>query len=225
MPTKRRAYRIGGVVSAILVLIAARHAVPIGLTEMLGAITGAWGVWLTVEESLWTWPVGMVSSLLFAVLFFHDRFYGSAGMQLLYVAFSAVGWYWWLHGGERGGALAVSRAAPLVSLSLMMLVCASTPGLAELLRHGHDSAPFPDALALALCLGAQYLVTRKFVEHWGFSIAADIVYIALYWSHGLFLTGSLYLMHGGTCVVGLWQWRRCLLVTAEPAPPAEAALV
>jgi nicotinamide mononucleotide transporter len=193
--------------------------------EMLGALSGAWCVWLTVDENLWTWPVGIVSSLLFAVLFWHQRLFGASGMQIAYVGFSMIGWYCWLHGGARHERLSIGRVPAPSALWLAGLGLALLPVLMLFLSHWHDASPMPDACALALSLVAQYLVTKKYVEHWSVSIAADVVYISLYLSHGLFLTGSLYLMHGASCACGLWQWRRSLEDRSATASSQTALLV
>lgn len=138
--TKTVILTMGSLVSLALTLMAWRHRLPVGLTEMLGVLAGAWGVWLTTEESLWNWPVNIAGSLLFADLFLHARLFGAMGMQILYAALGAVGWYWWLHGGKTHGPLSVSRATASTRLALALAVAIATPGLIVYLRHVHNAS-------------------------------------------------------------------------------------
>jgi nicotinamide mononucleotide transporter len=62
-------------------------------------------------------------------------------------------------------------------------------------------------------LGAQWLQNRKKLEHWYFWITADVFYLFLYGSRGLWLTGLLYAIFLGMCLVGLREWRRAIAAT------------
>ena len=59
---------------------------------------------------------------------------------------------------------------------------------------------------------AQYLMTKKILEHWYVWIAADVIYIWLYAERQLYLTSVLYGVFLVMCVVGLAEWRRSLRV-------------
>ena len=71
-----------------------------------------------------------------------------------------------------------------------------------------DASPFLDALTTVLSVEAQYLMTRKVIEHWWIWMAADIIYIYLYASRNLYLTSLLYVVFFAMCVVGLRDWLR-----------------
>ena len=222
---KRTGITVAVLASAALAVASWRHALPVSLAEMLGVLAGAWGVWLTAEESLWNWPVGIAGSLLFAALFFHAHLYGAMGMQVLYVILGAFGWYWWRRGGRQSGRLLVSHVTRRMAWTLLVVVLAATLCVAQSLRQLHDAAPGADALALALSLAAQFLVTKKLIEHWHVSIAADVVYSALYFSQGMSLLSAMLMMHLGMCFFGLWQWQRTLAHGPEMEPAADPVLV
>ena len=48
---------------AALLLAAWTRVLPLGMTETLGFVTGAVGVWLTVKQNIWNWPIGIVESV------------------------------------------------------------------------------------------------------------------------------------------------------------------
>lgn len=69
-------------------------------------------------------------------------------------------------------------------------------------------APFWDALTTSLSLAGQYLLNTKKIENWAFWMAADVVYIPLYFTKQLDLTGLVYILFLALCVAGLQAWRR-----------------
>ncbi len=50
------------------------------------------------------WPLAIVASLLYLLVFWHERLYGSAALQLLFAAVAVWGWRQWLHGTAADGA-------------------------------------------------------------------------------------------------------------------------
>ena len=71
-----------------------------------------------------------------------------------------------------------------------------------------DSAPFLDALTTVMSLVAQYMLTRKLIENWAIWIAADVIYIGLYASRGLYLTSALYAVFLSLCIAGAIDWHK-----------------
>ena len=64
---------------------------------------------LAGRNSVHTWWTGMVGCALFAVVFERAHLYADASLQLFCIAASAVGWWQWLRGGVRRGALPIRR--------------------------------------------------------------------------------------------------------------------
>src|SRR5512134_2156445 len=78
--------------------------------ELAAAVLSALGVWLTARERIASWPVGIVGLVLYAWVFQQSRLYGEMGLQFVFVAISAYGWWHWVHGDRASGA----PAAPAV---------------------------------------------------------------------------------------------------------------
>lgn len=191
-------------------------------TEIFGFVTGALCVWLAVKENVWNWPIGIVSSAVYIVVFGQSRLFADAGLQVVYVIFGALGWFWWLRGGTNASRLPVSRVDRPTALTLTLLVPCAVWGMTIYLAHVKDSAPFLDALTTVLSLAAQYLLTRKLLENWYVWLAADVIYVGLYASRHLYLTALLYALYLLMCVAGLRAWRRSLHSASAvvPLPPA-----
>jgi len=185
--------------------------------ELLGFLTGALGVWLTVRASIGNFPIGLANNLFFLALFWAARLYADAGLQIVYLAFGVFGWWEWLHGGNRRSRRTMGSAKPWAVCALVLAVVPVTWALTVVLTRASDIAPFWDALTTALSLAAQWLLNLKQFENWFFWIAADVIYIPLYFIKVLYLTGLVYLIFLGLCFAGARAWRRELRLGMAPA--------
>ncbi|MEV0412169.1 nicotinamide riboside transporter PnuC [Streptomyces sp. NPDC050448] len=182
-------------------------------TEILGFATGALCVWLVARQHVANWPIGIANDIFFVVLFAQSGLYADAGLQIVFIALAAYGWWSWTHGGGPGTAeaLPVRRTTRTEWAVLAAAGAVGVLGLTLLLGRFSDSTvPFWDALTTGLSLMATYGQCRKLVESWWLWIAADLVYIPLYAYKGLYLTSALYAGFLALCVVGLLGWRRTL---------------
>jgi nicotinamide mononucleotide transporter len=176
--------------------------------EGVSFVTGAVCVWLTVKESVWNFPIGLLNVATFVVVFWQAQLYGDAGLQVVYFVLGIVGWYLWLYGGERRTALRVERTGQL-ELALVIVACTlSTYLLWELLYHHTAGVAVWDALTTSLSLGAQWLINRKKLESWIGWIIVDVIYIPLYAYKGLYLTAVLYAVFLAMAFMGYAHWRR-----------------
>jgi nicotinamide mononucleotide transporter len=178
--------------------------------ELLGFVTGAASVWLTVLARISNFPVGIANSAFFLVLFLSARLFADSGLQAVYIVLGVAGWWQWLHGGQDRGRLAVARSGWQLLAVCVVAVAGATWGLTILLQEAHDIAPFWDALTTAISLAAQFLLNCKKIENWAFWIAADLVYIPLYVVKRLDLTAVVYVLFLAMCFAGVSSWRRAL---------------
>jgi nicotinamide mononucleotide transporter len=176
--------------------------------EIAGFVTGALSVWLAVRQNPWNWPFGVANAVCFLVLFWQARLYGDMALQVLFIAICLLGWYRWLFGGEGRSRLRVRHLTVKGGIGYACLGIVTTTIFTPYLRSVGDVSPLLDALTTVMSVEAQYLMTRKVIEHWWVWIAADILYIWLYASRDLYLTSLLYVVFLAMCIVGLRDWRR-----------------
>ncbi|MEU5822303.1 nicotinamide riboside transporter PnuC [Streptomyces sp. NPDC047803] len=192
---------------------------PVSWTEVLGFGSGALCVWLVARQHLANWPIGIANNLFFILLFTQSGLYADAGLQIVFIALAAYGWWTWTHGGGPGtGGLPVRRTTRTEWTGLLAAGAVGTVALTLLLDRATDSTvPFWDAVTTALSLAATYGQCRKLVESWWLWIAADLVYIPLYAYKELYLTSLLYVGFLTLCLTGLRNWRRDLSAV-DPRP-------
>lgn len=182
----------------------------VSVAELLGFVTGAASVWLTVLARISNFPVGIANSAFFLVLFLSARLFADSGLQVVYIGLGFAGWWQWLHGGHDRSRLTVTRSGWQLLAACAAFTVAATWGLTVLLTDVHDVASFWDALTTAVSLAAQFLLNLKRIENWVFWIAADLIYIPLYVVKRLDLTAIVYVLFLAMCFAGAGAWRRAL---------------
>ncbi|WP_293367921.1 nicotinamide riboside transporter PnuC [Nevskia sp.] len=200
-------WQVMAAVSAVLVVLTATGLWPMSWVEVAGFATAATCVWLMARGHRWTWPFGIVSNLAYGALFFEARLYADMALQGLFIALSVYGWRVWAGSGTAQPP-PVRRASRDEWLALLILVPAATVAIREILLRVNGAAPLLDALTTSLSLAAQYLASRRRLENWLLWIAADLIYIPLYFSRSLPLTAFLYVGFLVMCVIGWRQWRQ-----------------
>jgi nicotinamide mononucleotide transporter len=192
--------------------------------EAVGFVTGALCVWLTARESVWNFPIGLANVTAFAIVFFRARLFGDAGLQIVYFALTAIGWYLWLFGGAGRTRLRISRAPSTELAVVAILALLATPVLTLYFRHVDDALPFLDALTTVLSLAAQWLLNRKYLETWYVWIAVDVLYVPMYVQRDLHLTGLLYVAFLAMAAMGLVEWFRRWRAQSTAVPGVSAPL-
>lgn len=158
------------------------------------------------------WPLAIVSSLLYALLFADSKLYGEASLQFVFIALAVWGWWQWLRGRTpAGGALQVRRLTTRQRGLALAATAAAWPLLALLLARTTDTdVPWLDALPTAGSVTGQILLGRKFVENWAAWLLVNIFSVGLFAYKGLTLTVVLYALFAVLSVVGWRAWQRQL---------------
>ncbi len=193
--------------------------------EPLAVITGIAAVALTVQQRMINWPIGIVSTALFLVLFADAGLYADTALQLLYIGLGFYGWWDWLRGGPPGRELPVTSISRRDRTILAVGAVLATFAVGLVLDRATDSTlPYPDAATTVLSITAQLLLTRKKIESWPVWIfGVNIPYIAIYLIKGLAMTAALQLVFIALSIAGWAAWRRSMTVqTAAAAAPAGA---
>lgn len=108
-------------------------------TEIFGFITGVLCVWLGAREKVIAWPIGIANNAIFLIIFWRSGLYAIAGLQIIYAAISAYGWWNWLHGGSNRSSLPISRTSPATAAWIGLATVAGAAALFLVLRTSTDS--------------------------------------------------------------------------------------
>ncbi len=175
-------------------------------------------VYLTTRQVIWCWPIGMVSVLLYAWVFYQAKLYADMGLQALYFGLAVYGWWAWLYGGEDHGELAVSRTSPRKAVVLFVIGLVAGLTLGRLLsRYTDASLPFMDSILTSFSIVAQWMQTRKLLEAWLVWLAVDVFYVGMFLYKGLYPTAGLYAVFLYLAALGYIEWRSSMVQGPAPA--------
>jgi len=194
------------------------------LIEVVGVIFGLFSVWFAVKEDNWTWPTGIVNCVLFGILFWSNRWYVNVGLQVLYIVYNLYSWYMWLYGGKGRTAPVIGRTPARAWWILWPVVGAATLVVGRMFTlYTDDTVPYWDAVTVALSLAAQYVMTRKWLEHWWVWIIANVIYLGLGIHNHNYAFAGLQIVNIALSAMGYLAWRKDWLAAGVARPLAQPA--
>ncbi len=179
--------------------------------EIAAVVITLAAVYLTTRQVIACWPLAMVGVALYGLVFYEAKLYADMGLQGLYFAMSAYGWWAWSHGGEGGGELPVSRTTRGAWLLLAGGGALASITLGQTLSRTTDaSLPFLDSTLTAFSVVAQWMQTRKQLDAWAIWIVLNVFYVGMFLYKELYPTAGLYAVFIVLAVSGFIQWRRSM---------------
>ena len=182
--------------------------------EVCGMLSGFIYLWFSVRQSIFTWPFGLLTSMIYAFVFYKARFYAGMGLQFYYFFISIYGWLLWVKGSslyDNEKKLHISRTSKRMWIGIICTVLVLFIMLASILKNYTDSPiPFWDAFTTSLSIVASWMLARKKFEHWFLWMLVDTVSIILYISQELYPTTLLFIAYSVMAVVGYFEWRKDL---------------
>ncbi|MGB8703327.1 MAG: nicotinamide riboside transporter PnuC [Thermosynechococcaceae cyanobacterium] len=196
---------------------------PLSYVELVGTILYLWSVWLISKRRILTWPIGIVSVLLYMALFYQIRLYSDTLEQIYYLGASVYGWRKWNQSPQKKGQITdviySSRRAIIAWIALTVVISAGT-GL--LMSRVHlwlpsifpESASFPylDALTTIMSFVAMWLMAQKKIESWFYWIIVDVIGIWLYFEKDVRFVSLLYVILLFLAINGLRMWRKAVQI-------------
>jgi nicotinamide mononucleotide transporter len=190
------------------------------IIEIIGAVIGLTYLFLEYKANVWLWPVGILMSLFYVVIFFHGKFYADAAIYLYYIGANAYGLIQWTQSRkqtieENGQAtelaithVPIKRILPLVAITLILWIV-----LYGILKTVTDSpVPIGDAFTTAVSIVAMWMLAQKYLEQWLLWIVVNIVSTILYFWKGLYPTGILFIVYVIVAVLGYFRWRKEMIL-------------
>jgi len=199
--------------------------------EIFGAVTGIIYVFLEIRQTIWLWPVGLITSAVYIWVFFTSKFYADMSLQGYYLIISCLGWYWWAkatgpsaqgtdqkkewENGREGewesGELRVTHLKLRTGIVLaIVFVLLYTLMWFVLTRLTDSPVPVRDSFITSLSIVATWMLARKIYEHWFLWIIVNFVSAVFFMTRGLYPTVILYAVYGIMSFVGLAAWKKTI---------------
>lgn len=174
--------------------------------DILAFFSGVLGVWLTIRENIWCWPVSLVSVVISLIVFLNQRLYGDMSLQVVYFFAGIYGWLFW--NDNRKKEFVVKRTDMGRLPGLLAITALQAVVYYFLLTWFGGDKPVLDALLTAASLTATYMMTKKWVDNWLLWVVVDASYIVLYGLKQMWWFCLLYLVFTLMAFYGWLKWRK-----------------
>ncbi|MBN8581451.1 MAG: nicotinamide mononucleotide transporter [Anaerolineae bacterium] len=189
--------------------------------EFIGTVFYLGSVWLIAKRNILTWPVGIISVLLYMALFYQIRLYSDTLEQVYYLGASIYGWWIWYRSPRENGLISdvvYSNINKLIVWALVTFIVSLPVGWLMARVHvflpsifpDEASFPFLDALTTVMSFSAMWLMARKKVESWVYWIVVDVVGIWLYFAKDVKFISLLYVVLFVMAINGLRMWHKSM---------------
>lgn len=174
--------------------------------EWVAVITALLYVYFSARKLIICWIFALISSGLYAYLFFTHQLFMESGLQAFYLVMAVYGWIKWIK------PLKDQQEIKTWSLKMHVLNL-SISGLATLIAGAlfakfipGQAYPYVDAFTTVFSLAATFMVAHKILENWIYWIVIDLVSVWLYTQRDLYLSSCLMLIFTAVAFYGLFTW-------------------
>lgn len=182
--------------------------------EIVGACIGLIYLYLEYKADFWLWPVGIVMSVFYVVIYVNGKFYADAALNGYYILANIYGLVIWgrhriRHEAEVVDVLPIIHTPRKAIVPLALVASALWMAIFLVLHNLTDSpVPLGDAFTTSLSIVAMWMLAKKHAEQWLLWIVVDVVSSALYVWKGLYPTAVLFAVYTVVALSGYFRWRR-----------------
>ncbi|HLY58406.1 MAG TPA: nicotinamide riboside transporter PnuC [Stellaceae bacterium] len=192
--------------------------------EIVAVVVSFLAIWLTMRRHVLCWPVGLLSVILYAKIFFDAQLYSDTLLQGCFAVSILYGWIVWQRNKIESGEVVV--ADPSAAALGCGLICGAAGSLLLgflMGRYTNAALPWLDAMLSSFSLVGQWWTARRYIANWWLWIAVDTVYVGMFLFKALYLTAGLYAAFTVLAVLGLRAWHGAAARHRQTAAAAPAS--
>ncbi len=180
------------------------------MLEIIAALLTIWCVLLAAKNKILNWPVSMIASVFYFVIFFENRFFSDAYLQIAFLLFQSYGWWYWSNLNPSKKEKEISNIQRLQGFKLFIASSLLYIIWLFIYKKINPTARIPeiDALTTIMSLTALYMQVKHWIENWIVWIIVDLIYIPMYIYGKQYITAILYLLLIAIAVKGYFDWKR-----------------
>ncbi len=191
---------------------------------LLAFITGILAVVFLIRENIWTWPFGIIYTIISLFVFYESRLYGDLLLHVFFLILNIYGWVYWVKGKQsQTDDVPVSQMELKPALIILVITGAFVFLFGQLLIQipnwfeGADppSLPFWDSTTSMLSVTAMWLTARKKIDNWYYWFAIDVLATGIYFHKELYFYSVLYLIYIVMAVAGYLAWKKSLYLNKK----------
>ena len=190
----------------------------LNIIEFFGVITSLIYLYYSIKINKLLLLFGLISAVLYTIVFFYSKIYAGGFLQLYYVFISIYGWILWQKSLNNQVEFPISQVGVKQGFILAFITFALFVPIAYVLKNHSDSnVPYFDAILTAASIVATWMLARKILQHWIIWVVVDLASIALYLYQQLYFTAFLFAIYTIFAIKGFVDWKKemAVLITED----------
>lgn len=169
---------------------------------------------LAIQRLRMSWVIGMAGVMLAGWVYFEERLFSDALLQIFYFGLSIYGWLRWRPdaGATELKIFRMVGYEHVFSVGVGVVIGVS---LGFIFSRAGASYPYADGLTTGFSLVATWQVARRYIENWLYWIVIDAACIAIYVQKEIWPFVGLFALYIVLAVVGWKKWNK--LITLQIA--------
>lgn len=182
------------------------------MLEILAVLFGIASVWYAKKESIWVYPTGIISTVIYVYICYQITLYGDLIINIYYTLMSVYGWYMWtrLIKGDHIEITKSSRKDLLKALGIFIITAAFVIVVYLYYNRFDRITDYFDTFTTGIFFAAMWMMANKKIEHWLLWIGGNIISIPLYFIKGLGFSGIQFTIFLGLAILGYIEWKKSL---------------
>lgn len=183
------------------------------MIEIIGAISLLISVIFLAKKKIIGWVFSIIGVILYSIVFLETKLYADFLIQFIFLFQSFYGIHIWnKHKKDNNKLLKETKVSLLTNkkrllYSFYMLIVFI--GTALLLDNYTDANfPYVDSFVSTISIFANWLLTIRKLDSWIIWIFADIIFIWLFISTGLYVSAGLYFIFLINAIYGFFSWKK-----------------
>ena len=181
--------------------------------EVTGIVFGLASAICSSRNSIWVYPTGIVSTLIFVYILLKFNLLGDTIINAYYFIMSIYGWYIWTRKVTPTATTPITQTTKkeyAISLGIFIGTMIFIYTVYTYFEKFEGWVSYVDILTTGLFFVGMWLLAKKKIENWLFLLAGNIISIPLYFYKGLTLSSILYIIFVGISIIGYIAWKRIL---------------
>ncbi|MBE0439831.1 MAG: nicotinamide mononucleotide transporter [Gammaproteobacteria bacterium] len=177
--------------------------------EIIAALLGIGYIIFAARESQWCWPLALISTLIYTILFWEGQLPMQALLNFYYMGMAIYGYLLWRKHGISEDNLAITswswskQALFLFIATLLSVITAYYLDITQSSQH-----PYLDASVTIFSVMNTWLMARKVLQNWLYWVVIDSAAIVLYAQSAYYATVVLFGVYTVLAMIGFINWRR-----------------
>ena len=170
--------------------------------EIIAVISTILCVWLAIKQNILSWPIGIVGSLAYMYIFYHDKMYIQSLLQIVFIIQSIYGWINW----KNLSTNKPNHVSPETAMLHILMIFTIVGVLPNLLSYNTKEFVRFDVGTTSLALFATWYLAKKYIETWIWWMVCNIVMMVMFLKMNMYWSMILYGFLFGLNFKGLKEW-------------------